>query len=225
MPILKEKDRQQIHDWFEKLRDPVRLVVFTQEHECEFCEQTRSLAEEVAAISDKVAVEVHDLADEAELARQYGVDKIPAVAILGARDYGVRLFGFPGGYEFTSFIEAIIDVSTAEHGLSEQTIQELARLDRPVHLQVFVTPTCPYCPRGVRLAHKLAIASDHVRADMVEAIEFPHLANKYGVYGVPLTVINERLRVEGAVPEARLVQEVLKVLETKKEEAESAWHG
>ena len=141
MPVLKEKDRQQIQDWFEKLRDPVRLIVFTQEHECEFCEHTCNLCEEVAAISDKIVVEVHDLLGEADLAAQYGIDKIPAIAIMGAKDYGIRFYGFPGGYEFTSFVEDIIDVSAGEHGLSEKTIQELARLDRPVHLQVFVTPT------------------------------------------------------------------------------------
>ena len=74
------------------------------------------------------------------------------------------------------------------------------------------------------MAHQLAIASDLVRADAVEAIEFPHLANKYQVYGVPLTVINERVRVEGAVPEARLMQELLHALE-KEGSKESAWHG
>lgn len=224
MPMLREKDRKTLEEWFQKLKVPVRLIVFTQEHECEYCQETRELAEEVAAASPKISVEVHDFVAEADLARQYGVDKIPAVAIIGEKDYGVRYYGFPGGYEFTSFVEDIIDVSTGEHGLSEQTLRELARLDRPVHLQVFVTPTCPYCPHGVRLAHKLAIASDRIRADMVEAIEFPHLANKYQVYGVPLTVINETIRVEGAVPEGRLVQEVLKVLGQKRPE-ESAWHG
>jgi len=225
MPELKEKDRRTIQEWFGKLRDPVRLVVFTQEHECEYCAETRDLAEQVAALSDKVSVEVHDFVAEEALAREYGIDKIPAVAIIGSKDYGVRYYGFPGGFEFTSFVEDIIDVSTGEHGLSEATLKELARLERPVHLQVFVTPTCPYCPRGVRLAHKLAIASDRVRADAVEAIEFPHLANKYQVYGVPLTVINEQVRVEGAVPEARLVQEVLRAVTGKKEAGESAWHG
>jgi len=141
MPELKEKDRRTIQEWFGKLRDPVRLVVFTQEHECEYCAETRDLAEQVAALSDKVSVEVHDFVAEEALAREYGIDKIPAVAIIGSKDYGVRYYGFPGGYEFTSFVEDIIDVSTGEHGLSEATLRELARLERPVHLQVFVTPT------------------------------------------------------------------------------------
>ena len=73
------------------------------------------------------------------------------------------------------------------------------------YLQVFVTPTCPYCPQAVRLAHKLAMESELITADMVEAIEFPHLSNKYHVHGVPRTVINETFHQEGAVPEPLLL--------------------
>jgi glutaredoxin-like protein len=141
MPILKDKDRKTILNWFEKLRDPVRLVVFTQEHECEYCEQTRSMVEEIAALSDTITAEVYDFIDDEARAQEYGIDKIPAIAIVGSQDYGVRIYGFPGGYEFTALVEDIIDVSTGEHGLSEATLQQLAKLTTPVHLQVFVTPT------------------------------------------------------------------------------------
>jgi glutaredoxin len=81
----------------------------------------------------------------------------------------------------------------------------VAQLKEPVHFQVFVTPTCPYCPRAVRLAHQLALESDVIRGDMVEAIEFPHLSVKYQVQGVPRTVINETVHIEGAVPEPMLM--------------------
>ena len=141
MAMLKDKDRQTIQGWFEKLREPVRLVVFTQEAECEYCQETREMAEEVAGLSDKITVEVHDFVAEGALAEQYGIDKIPAIAVVGTQDYGVRFYGFPGGYEFTAFVEDIIDVSTGEHGLSEATLQALQKLTEPVHLEVFVTPT------------------------------------------------------------------------------------
>ncbi len=141
MPMIKQKDRQTIKEWFERLRDPVRLLVFTQEHECDFCRETREMAEEVASLSDKVTVETYDFVADADTAREHGVDKIPAIAILGARDYGVRYYGFTGGFEFTALIEDILEVSTGEHGLGEATLDQLARLDRPVHIQVFVTPT------------------------------------------------------------------------------------
>jgi predicted DsbA family dithiol-disulfide isomerase len=61
----------------------------------------------------------------------------------------------------------------------------------------------------VVLAHKLAMASDLVTADMVEATEFPHLAVKYQVQGVPRTVINETIHIEGAVPEKALVSRLM----------------
>jgi len=141
MPVLKDKDRKMIQEWFEKLRDPVRLIVFTQEHECEYCEQTRGIVEEIADLSDKVTAEVYDFVDDEDRAQEYGIDKIPAIAILGSEDYGVRIYGFPGGYEFTALVEDILDISTGEHGLSEATLQQLAKLTTPIHLQVFVTPT------------------------------------------------------------------------------------
>ncbi len=139
--MIKDKDRKTIEEWFERLDHPVRLIVFTQEFECDFCQEAREMAEEVASLSDKVSVEVYDFTADQEQAGQYGIDKIPAVAIIGAKDYGVRYYGFAGGFEFTSFIEDIIEVSTGDHGLGETTLKALARLDRPVHMQVFVTPT------------------------------------------------------------------------------------
>lgn len=63
------------------------------------------------------------------------------------------------------------------------------------------------------LAHNLALASDWIQADMIEASEFPHLANKYKVYGVPRTVINEVIHLEGAYPEEMLLPELMQVLD------------
>jgi glutaredoxin-like protein len=110
-------------------------------------------------------------------------------------------------------IEDIIDVSQGESGLQANTKEVIADLSEPVHLQVFVTPTCPYCPQAVRLAHKLAMESELITADMVEAIEFPHLSNKYHVHGVPRTVINETIHQEGAVPEPMLLAKLQEAVE------------
>ncbi len=74
-------------------------------------------------------------------------------------------------------------------------------IDRPMHIQVFVTPTCPYCPRAVRLTHQFAMKSDLIRADMIESTEFPQLANRYEVMAVPKVVINDTIFSEGALPE------------------------
>lgn len=214
MSLLNEKIQGQVKQEFAELVHPVKIAVFTQEVECQFCTETRQLVEEVAALSDKIDVEVYDFVEDKDVAEKYGVDKIPAAVILGdeagaeADDYGIRFFGIPSGYEFSTLIQDIVMVSRRESGLSEATKQELAALTAPLHFQVFVTPTCPYCPQAVYLAHQMALESEWVKADMVEATEFPHLSNKYNVMGVPRTVINEDAFLEGAAPEAMLLNKV-----------------
>ena len=216
MSLLNEDIRSQLQNEFAGLTGQVKLVLFTQEMECQYCSETRSLAEEVAGLSDKIDVEVYDFVKDSEIVETYGIDKIPAIAIVKGgdepKDYGIRLYGIPSGYEFSTLIEDIAMVSTGESGLDQETKDELAILTSPLHFQVFVTPTCPYCPPAVRLAHKMALESDLVTGDMVEAIEFPHISNKYQVMGVPRTVINEDFFLEGAAPEAMLMAKVREAL-------------
>jgi len=194
----------------QSMQEPVRILVFSQEIECEFCKEARQLAQEVAGLlPDKVSVEVYDFVKDEAKAKEYGVDKVPAIAVLGRKDYGVRFYGIPYGYEFNTFIETIINVSKGTTNLSEDTKAKLKALDKPAHIQVFVTLTCPYCPIAAGLAHKFAIESDMIKSDVVEVAEFPPLAQKYSVMGVPKIVINERTELVGAVPEAQFVAHVL----------------
>ena len=159
------------------LKDPVRVVLFTQEFECEFCKESRELVTEVAELApDKIKAEIYDFVKDADKVKEFNVDKVPAIVILGSKDYGIRYFGIPYGYEFSSFIDNIINVSRGTTDLSEDTKKKLASIEKPVHIQVFVTLTCPYCPIAAGLAHKFALESDKVRADVIEAGEFPHLA-------------------------------------------------
>lgn len=212
MALLDDKTKQDVRALLADIAGDVKILVFTQEFECQFCKETRQIVEEVASLSDRITREVYDFQDDEEKAQKHGIDKIPAIAILGAggEDYGVRYYGIPSGYEFSSFLHDIKAVAAGPEGvdLSPETIKALNALASPIHLQVFVTPTCPYCPQAVTLANAMAIASENVRADMVEATEFPHLSQRYNVMAVPRTVVNEDAYVEGAVPEAMLLEKI-----------------
>jgi len=210
MALLQESDREQIRQRLESMKDPVVLVNFTQELECMYCRETRQLLEELVELSDKLSLEKYNFQIDSEEAKSYQIDKIPATIVrTPEKDYGIRYYGIPSGYEFASLLEDILMVSNGDSDLSEQSRSLLRDLNKPVHIQVFVTPTCPYCPMAVRLAHQIAMESDQVVADMVESTEFPHLAQKYEVMGVPKTIINETVTFEGAVPEEMFVQRVM----------------
>ncbi len=210
MALLNKKVLKELQGIFKELDKTVKLKFFTQEVECRFCKDTRKLVEEVAAVSDKIEVETFDLVADKDAVEKFGVQRIPAIAVTDETetDYGVMFYGIPGGYEFSSLIEALKLVSTGETGLEQETKDYLDGLDKDVHLQVFVTPTCPYCPGAVILGHRMAYYSSRVRSDMVEATEFPDLSMKYNVMGVPRTVINETEFQEGAAPENMLIEKI-----------------
>jgi glutaredoxin-like protein len=197
------------NELMEKMENPVKIIMFTQEVECQFCAQTRQLINELAALNDKIKVEIHDFLAEADKAKEYGVDKVPALIVMGEKDYGIRFYGLPYGYEFQTLLESIINVSRGKTDLSEETKNKLKEIKTPVNIQVFVTLTCPYCPMVASTAQKFAIENDLIRADVIDISEFPHLALKYAVMGTPKTVINEKVEFVGAFPEDLFLEHVL----------------
>lgn len=192
-----------------KMEDPVRIVMFTQEIECRFCSDTRQLVQELASLSDKISVEVYDFVADAAKAKELGIEKIPALAIIGRKDYGVRIYGIPYGYELQTLISAVIGVSKGKTDLSDKTKAILADVKSPVHIQVFVTLTCPHCPVAANIAHKLAIESDMITADVIDSSEFATLAQKYAVIGVPKIIINEKVEFIGAFNEDLFAEHVV----------------
>lgn len=205
-----------------ELEGKVKLDYFTQKpsplyvpgrEECVTCEDTRQLLEELAALSDKISLTVRELADAQEEAKKLGVDKVPGIVLRGPANRALRFFGIPGGNEFPNFIEAIIETSKPTLRLGSETAKQLKKLKEDVSITVYVTPTCPHCPAVVRAAYRLALASARIRSAAVEIGEFPRLAQQLGVRAVPLTVINDRATIAGAVDEAGLIEEVLKAVE------------
>jgi glutaredoxin-like protein len=211
--LIPEEQREHIKsELAQKLVIPVRVIMFTQAMECKFCAETKQLIYELTELSEKIQSEVHDFVADAQLAHDYGVDRIPAIIIRTEKDYGVRFYGFPYGYEFETLMEALASVSRGETNLSEQTKQKLREIKVPVNIKVFTTLTCPHCPAAAAMAHKFAIENSLIRAEAIDAAEFPDLATKYGVMGVPKIVINEKNEFVGAVPEEMFLEQVLKAI-------------
>lgn len=211
--ILDKETRKELEKILVNLKNPVRMVFFTQKNECHLCHHQHGLAEELAGMSDKISLEVYDFVKDREKVTQYGIDKIPAIAVVGEKDHGIRFFGVTAGYEFSSLLDSVLMVSSGDSGLDPSMKQTLKMIKKPVHLQVMVTVTCPYCPKSVHIAHQFAMENPYIKGDMVEVSGFPHIAQKYQVQGVPRTVINEVHFYEGALPEEMAFLEILKAVE------------
>jgi alkyl hydroperoxide reductase subunit AhpF len=143
MAILNDRDRLAVTEELRKLAGPVKLVVFVEQlgPGAEYSVETERLVREVAECSDQVTVEVYNLHIDRDRAAAYGIERTPAIVIEGARDYGIRFFGIPAGYEFTNLIDGMQVAASGEPRLSPETLERLRGVTTPIHLQVFTTPT------------------------------------------------------------------------------------
>jgi glutaredoxin-like protein len=213
MALLQEADRQLVAERLAVIEHPVSLLFFTQTigaPESTFV--ARQILDEVASLNDKVSVEEVNFVLEKDRAAAYGVEDIPAIVLLrNDSDTRMRFLGAPSGYEFMSLIDAVVLAGTTDSGLSAATRQAVAsRVTEPLDLLVFVTPTCPHCPKAVTLAHRLAEETPLISATCVEATEFMDLSRRYRVNGVPKTVVvNHDVELLGALPEDEFVEGIL----------------
>ena len=212
MALLSEQDRQTVRGHLSTLTQPVTLLFFTQTIDApETALVARQILDELVSLSDRLTLEEVNVVLEQERAAAFGIPGIPAVAVLrNAIDTRIRFLGAPAGYEFMSLVEAVILAGTGDSGLSAESRQLIAEhVTGPLDIKVFVTPTCPHCPRAVTLAHKMAIENANITATCVEATEFLELSRQYRVTGVPKTIVNGTIEILGAVPEDTFVRTVV----------------
>jgi glutaredoxin-like protein len=183
----------------------VQLIFFEQSIGCDTCAPTRRMLQELADTNDEITFEPLNLVLDKEKASEYGIDRVPAIIIAAAGRDRIRYYGAPLGGELPTFIEAVRMTATGDSGLTEQTRAQLMTLTKPVHLQVFFTPTCGYCPRMISLANRLAIESPFISSVAIDATEYPDLVRRYEVNGVPKTIINDSIEILGAATEEELV--------------------
>ncbi|MFB6154245.1 MAG: thioredoxin family protein [Halodesulfurarchaeum sp.] len=213
MAILSDQNRSDVEEVFDELDREVTAYVFVEDA-CEYCDETVELNEELADLAEEFTVEIHDL--DSDIAAEWDAQKYESAPVTVLTDgdiRGVRYFGIPSGQEFGAYVRDIVSVSTGESGLDEDIKAELAEIDEPVNIKVFVTLTCPHCPQAVETAHKFAIENPNITSEMIESQEFMSLAQEFGVRGVPQVNINDQAgQFTGAQPPRQFLDQVKRSL-------------
>lgn len=213
MPLIKDEDKKYLEQEFEKhLKNDVDLIVFTSDDgDCKYCKESVELADEVSQTSSKISLTVFNFEKDKEAATEYGITKFPATVVTrkGEKDGRIRYYGLPSGYEFGSLVDDIKNVSKWEVEISSKALEIINKIDKPVTIRVYVTPTCPYCPKAVGTAHKFAIQNPNITGEMMESLEFDKEAEEAGVSSVPHIVINGEVEFVGAYPDDQFAEYVL----------------
>lgn len=198
MSLLNQEIKDQLTNHFKAIKKPVNMHLFV--NDCDSCEDTKTLLEEVSELNENILLSVMDLASDS--AMSFGIDQAPVIMFTDEKgdDLRIRFKGIPAGHEFSAFITTLMEVGDGGEELPTDFVKRVAGIDKPVDIKVFVTLSCPHCSGAVTKAHKLALMNPNISAEMIECGAFPELADQYNVAGVPKIVINETNELIGNQP-------------------------
>ncbi|MBR9680711.1 MAG: glutaredoxin [Candidatus Altiarchaeota archaeon] len=204
--MLDDKNKTVVKEILSTLKNEVEILFFISKT-CEYCPQERELLNQISEVS-KVKISELDL--NSDEAKKYEVTEAPT--LIFSKNPNIRIMGLPSGHEFRNFLDTILMIDSQETKLGDDVKAELKKIDKKVDIKVFVTPTCPYCPTAVFTAHQFALENSKVISTMVEATEFPKLAQKHGVMSVPKTIVNDKIGWEGAAPPNVSLKKLMELL-------------
>lgn len=221
IPLQQQEEMRQI--FAEALVNPVKIDFFTQRpspvfvpgrEECRFCREVGEMLAELAALDPKLRLTVHAWGAEPEMERRWRVERIPATVLRGVLNRPVVYFGFPAAYQLSALLNIIVDQSRGATELSAAAKRKLKRVKRDLSITVYVVPNEPACVAAVDAAAMLALEHNRIHLSIVEAAEFPALAQQEQIEEIPLTVIDGRIRLPGPVGVEDLLAEVVRAAET-----------
>jgi glutaredoxin len=198
-------------DFFTRKPSPV----FVPGRECLHCEDVQTMLEEVAALSPRIALTVHDFREGDPAPAALGVDNVPAIVLRGQANRPLRYFGMPSGAQWPGFIETLFETASGAVSLQAETLRTLRKLRQDVSLKLLVTPACPHSAVMSRVVFKLGLASARVKVDVIEVTEFPQVLAQIGAPVVPVTVINDLFATPGVLEEQQLAEALLLAAEGK----------
>ncbi|MHA1964084.1 MAG: protein disulfide oxidoreductase [Candidatus Thorarchaeota archaeon] len=210
---MDDATREQVREMFTGMVNTVTIHLFIEEKDCLYCNDVKDMVEQLAELSDTITIVEHKGSLENDDAKEMGIERYPAIVLHGKDKYNVKFYGIPAGHEFGALVGSIIDVSTGTSPLPPDVVEDIISIDKPINIKVFVTPQCPYCPNMTRLAHQASILNPLISSEMIESLEFQELTAKYGVFGVPKTIINETTIIDGLPPVAMFIEKLFEAID------------
>lgn len=221
MPLLDEETRNAIKEYLSKMGNEVELIVIVDSNSknCMYCNEIKQLFSEINELGiPKLKIKMIEKYDD-NVKVSYGVtpDQVPIILIRNQNIKGYIAYrGIPADHEFGLFLETVLETSLGRVHLSEEQIKRVKNIKENVKIDVYVTPSCPYCPAAVASAYMLAMINPNIKAYAVEATEFADESNKYKIRAVPTVVINDgQNKFEGALPIDRFIAKIEETLAKK----------
>ncbi len=204
--MLTESTQKLIQNTLGQMKNPVRLVVFSQDSGCVQCPAVIALAKEIKSLSPKIALEVYDITMDRDKTELYGIQRAPALAVQGSTGRAVRFYGMVNAKFLEVLLDCVAAVSTDRVWFTDSVRSTVKLLEKDVHIQVFVDNACSLCRTVAETAIGLALENDLIHTDIIVARDFPDLVNKLRITTLPKTIFGENLHLDGHVTESEFLE-------------------
>lgn len=207
--LLNDGLRAQLKGVLARLEKNVTLVSIVDESNSKSIE-LRDLILDIADLDERVSAEVYNKGENVEVEKEIHADKYPVVALLdNDRKYsGVKFHGVPGGHELNSFILAIYNLGSAGQQISEDTLNNIKKIDKDINIKVCVSLSCHLCPDVVVSSQRIAIENEKVEAEMIDISNFKEIKDKFKVMSVPAIIVNDEQIYFGA----KKIDEIINII-------------
>lgn len=197
--LLNDGLRSQLKGVLARLEKNVTLVSIVDESNSKSIE-LRDLILDIADLDERVNAEVYNKGENVEVENKIHADKYPVVALLDSDNKysGVKFHGVPGGHELNSFILAIYNLGSAGQQISEETLNNIKKIDKDINIKVCVSLSCHLCPDVVVSSQRIAIGNEKVEAEMIDISNFKEIKDKFKVMSVPAIIVNDEQIYFGA---------------------------
>lgn len=213
--VITEDVKKVLKETFKGLQNNVLVELFISgERDDQFSNFTLELLRTMSSLTKKIELKVYEKGDQ--VAKKRGIFRTPSIFIAPEK-YKISFFGSPLGEEARTLIMTLLAVSTESTIFSDDALRRLFELKDPRNIQIFVSPTCPYCPQQALYAVSAAIARpDIISTEIIEMYENKDYIDKYHIITVPFTVVNDIPIGTGVKPDVIFVEEIISLSSIEK---------
>lgn len=204
--MLKESSQQIIRESLGQLKQPVRLVLFTSDRDCDICPDALATAQAIKAAAPKIALETYDLTMDRDKSEEYGVKRAPSFVVQSTVGRSVTFSGAVEGISLIMLLDAVNGVAAGRTWFPERIASTLSLLRHEVHVQVFLESDCSLCRPVAETAMGLALTNRMVSAELIAADDFPDLLAKHRIKVLPFIVFGGTLSHQGHASEGEFLE-------------------
>ncbi|ABZ95379.1 Alkyl hydroperoxide reductase, large subunit [Leptospira biflexa serovar Patoc strain 'Patoc 1 (Ames)'] len=207
--MLDESTKQQVKQYFERIKNPVSITLYSGDHEKR--EELVSFLNDIESLSPMISIQ-----HSSDV-----TDGLRFTIISNGNPTGIHFSGIPMGHEFTSFILAILQSGGNPIKLEEGILSAVSKLKGEFRFETFISLDCHNCPEVVQTLNSFALVNPNISHNMIDGAMYPELVKEKNIQGVPAVYLNGERFLSGKA-EASIIFDKLLELYTIPSESESS---